>query len=104
MDIQAYEDFFKSINLMETEKMVFLYEEEKSTGIKAVRSAIIETEELGNFGERRIALENLLDNLSEVGLFLTTEQIYLADKAFGKQKNKREQLLIAYYQEHLITN
>lgn len=104
MDIQAYEDFLKSINLMETEKMVFLYETEKEKGIRAVRSAIVENEELGNFGERRIALENLLDNLSEVGLFLTPEQIFLADKAFGKQKNKSEQLLIAYYQEHLITN
>ena len=89
---------------MKTEKMVFLYELEKERGIRAVRSAIVEAEELGNFGERRIALENLLDNLSEVGLFLTAEQIYLADKAFGKQKNKNEQLLIAYYQEHLIAN
>lgn len=104
MDIQAYEDFLKSINIMETEKMVFLYETEKDKGIRAVRSAIVETQELGNFGERRIALENLLDNLSEVGLLLTAEQIYLADKAFGKQKNKSEQLLISYYQEHLITN
>ena len=39
------------------------------------------------------------DNTIEKG---TEEQIYLADKAFGK-KNKSEQLLIAYYQEHLIT-
>lgn len=101
MDIQAYDDFFKSINLMKT--VVFLYDTEKERGIRAVKSAIVEAEELGNFGERRIALENLLDNLSEVGLFLTAEQIYLADKAFGKQKNKSEQLLIAYYQEHLIT-
>lgn len=103
MDIQAYDDFFKSINLMKTEEMVFLYDTEKERGIRAVKSVIVEAEELGNFGERRIALENLLDNLSEVGLFLTAEQIYLADKAFGKQKNKSEQLLIAYYQEHLIT-
>ena len=49
MDIQAYEDFLKSINLMETEKMVFLYETEKEKGIRAVRSAIVENEELGNF-------------------------------------------------------
>lgn len=104
MDIQAYEDFLKSINLMEKEKMVFLYETKKDKGIRAVRCAVVESEELGNFGERRIALQNLLDNLSEVGLFLTAEQIYLADKAFGKQKSKREQLLIAYYQEHLITH
>ncbi len=104
MDIQAYEEFLKSVILMKTEKMVFLYELEKERGIRAVKSVIVEAEELGNFGERRIELENLLDNLSEVGLFLTAEQIYLADKAFGKQKSKNEQLLIAYYQEHLIAN
>ena len=41
----------------------------KERGYQIVKSAINEAKELGGFGERRIALENLLDILSEVGLF-----------------------------------
>lgn len=104
MDIQAYEDFLRVIDSMETEKMLFLYEIEKEKGIKTVKSAIDEARELGSFGERRIALENLLDNLSEVGLLLSSDQIHLADKAFGNQKSKNGKVLIDYYQEHLITS
>lgn len=85
-------------------KMLFLYEIEKEKGIKTVKSAIDEDKELGSFGERRIALENLLDNLSEVGLLLSSDQIHLADEAFGNQKSKNEKVLIDYYQEHLITS
>lgn len=102
MDIQAYEDFLQLIDSMPIENMFFLYEIENEKGDKAVKSAIDEAKELGSFGERRIALENLLDNLIEVGLFLLSEQIHLADKAFGSQKNKNEQILIDYYQKHLI--
>lgn len=102
MDIQAYEQFIQLIDTMATDKMSFRYELEKEKGIQEVKSAIDVAKELGDFGERRLALENLLDNLSEVGLFLTAEQIHIADKAFGKQKNKNEQLLIDYYKAHLI--
>lgn len=102
MNIPAYEEFLQSIDIMSIDKMSFLYEKEKEKGFIAVKNAINEAKELGSYGERRIALENLLDNLSEVGLFLSLKQIHLADKAFGKQKDKNEQLLIDYYNEHLI--
>ncbi len=102
MDVQAYEEFLQLIETMSADKMFFLYESEKENGVKIVKSAVNEARELGSCGERRIALENLIDNLSEVGLFLSSEQIDLADKAFGKQKDKNEQMLIDYYQEHLI--
>lgn len=102
MNIQAYEDFLQSIDTMTIDKMIFLYEKDKEKGFKAVKSAIDEAKELGSYAEKRIALENLLDNLSEVGLFLSSKQIYLADSAFEKEKGKNERLLIAYYKEHLI--
>lgn len=66
------------------------------------KSAINEAKELGGFGERRIALENLLDILSEVGLFLSIEQINIADRAFGNFKNKNEEILINYYKNYLV--
>ncbi|MBQ9990735.1 MAG: hypothetical protein IJP31_07325 [Lachnospiraceae bacterium] len=102
MDIQAYEEFLQLIDSMAVDKMDFRYESEKERGICVVKNAVNTAKELGNFGERRIALENLLDNLSEVGLFLSAEQIDLADKAFGKTKNKTEQLFIDYYKAHLL--
>ena len=102
MDIQAYEDFLHSIDLMTIDKMIFLNDIENERNFEAVKSAIDEAKEIGSFGERRIALENLLDNLSEIGLFLSVEQIHLADKAFGDHKSKNGQILMAYYQEHLI--
>ena len=71
-------------------------------GYQIVKSAINEAKELGGFGERRIALENLLDILSEVGLFLSIEQINIADRAFGNFKNKNEEILINYYKNYLV--
>lgn len=90
------------IDSMAIDNMSFRYELETEKGIQTVKSAINPAKELGSFGERRIALENLLDNLSEVGLFLSIEQIHIADKAFGKEKIKNEKLLIDYYKTHLV--
>lgn len=101
MDIQAYEGFLQLIGTMTIDQMSFRYEIEKEKGFQEVRSAIDTARDLGNFGERRLALENLLDNLSEVGLFLTAEQIQTVNQAFGKKKNKNEQLLIDYYKGNL---
>ena len=82
--------------------MSFRYEVERERGYQVVKSAINEAKELGGFGERRIALENLLDILSEVGLFLSIEQINIADRAFGNFKNKNEEILINYYKNYLV--
>lgn len=102
MDIQAYEEFLQIIDSITIDKMSFRYELETERGFQAVKSAINEAKELGSFGERRIALENLLDILSEIGLFLSIEQINIADRAFGNSKNKNEEILIDYYKKHLV--
>lgn len=94
MNIQAYEDFVKNIEMMSIDEMSFLYELNKERGYEIVKYAIDEARGIANHGEKRIALEMLLDNLIEVGLFLTLEQIFLADKAFGKRKDENEQHLI----------
>lgn len=102
MDIQAYEDFLQIIDSIAGSEMSFRYEVETERGYQTVKSAINEAKELGGFGERRIALENLLDILSEVGLFLSIEQINIADRAFGNFKNKNEEILINYYKNYLV--
>lgn len=102
MDIQPYEEFLQIIEAITIDKMSFRYELEKEKGFQAVKSAINEAKELGNYGERRIALENLLDILSEVGLFLSIEQINIADRAFGNSKNENEDILVNYYKKHLV--
>lgn len=104
MDIQAYEDFLQIIDSIADSEMSFRYEEETEKGYQIVKSAINEAKELGGFGERRIALENLLDILSEVGLFLSIEQINIADRAFGNSRNKNEEILINYYKNYLVKN
>ena len=80
MDIQAYEDFIRNMETMSINEMFFLHERDKERGYEIVK---------------------LLDNLIEVGLFLPSEQILLADKAFGKRKDKNEQHLIKYYKRYL---
>lgn len=102
MDIQAYKDFIRNMETMPINEMSFLYERDKERGYEIVKYAIDDAKEIGNHGERRIALEMLLDNLIEVGLFLPLEQILLADKAFGKRKDKNEQRLIKHYEQYLL--
>ena len=102
MDIKAYEDFLQIVDSIAGGEMSFRYEVERERGYQVVKSAINEAKELGGFGERRIALENLLDILSEVGLFLSIEQINIADRAFGSPKNMNEEILIDYYKKNLV--
>ncbi|MDE6641386.1 MAG: hypothetical protein K2K63_12765 [Acetatifactor sp.] len=49
-----------------------------------IENVIIETRELIKHGEKRIALENMLENINEVGIALDIDTITLAQKAFGK--------------------
>ncbi len=104
MDIKVYEDFLQIVDTIAGDEMSFRYEVERERGYQVVKSAINEAKELGGFGERRIALENLLDILSEVGLFLSIEQINIADRAFGSSKNTNEEILIDYYKKNLVKN
>ena len=104
MDIKAYEDFLQIVDSIAEGEISFRYEVERERGYQVVKSAINEAKELGSFGERRIALENLLDILSEVGLFLSIEQINIADRAFGIPKNMNEEILIDYYKKNLVKN
>lgn len=48
-----------------------------------IENVLSETRELVKHGEKRIALENLLENINEVGITLDTDTVTLARKAFG---------------------
>ncbi len=49
-----------------------------------IENVIVEARELIKHGENRIALENMLENINEVGIALDTDTITLARKAFGE--------------------
>lgn len=52
--------------------------------IAYMNNVVLETKELIKHGESRIALENMLENLNEVGIVPDTDTITLARKAFGE--------------------
>lgn len=49
-----------------------------------IENIILETRELIQHGESQIALENLLENINEVGIMLDIDTITLARNAFGE--------------------
>lgn len=51
--------------------------------VEYINSLIVETKELIKYGELEIALENMLENLSEVSFVLDEETANLARQAFG---------------------
>lgn len=56
----------------------------KYNKVAYMNNVILETKELIKHSESRIALENMLENLNEVGIVLDTDTIDLARKAFGE--------------------
>lgn len=59
-----------------------------------LENVVLEAREFINFGESRIALENMLENIIEVGIVLDQNAIFLARKAFGED--------ITAYNENLL--
>ncbi len=53
-------------------------------------------DELSKYGEYRIALENLLENIIDNDITLNDEQINLAKKAFGDKITDYDSKLISY--------
>ncbi len=49
-----------------------------------IENVLLEARELIKHGEKRIALENMLQNINEVGIVLDVDTIALARKAFGE--------------------
>ena len=49
-----------------------------------IENVVIETRELIKYGENRIALENMLENINEIRIALDIDTITLARKAFGE--------------------
>ncbi|MCM1288110.1 MAG: hypothetical protein NC240_07330 [Clostridium sp.] len=49
-----------------------------------IEAVISEAMELIKYGESEIALENMLENLNEVGIMLDIDTVILARKAFGE--------------------
>lgn len=59
-----------------------------------VLELLSDARELENYGERRIALENLLENLLEINIKLNAELIDCANEAFSDAKSEYDKELI----------
>jgi len=59
-----------------------------------LESFVFECKELIKYGEYMIALENLLDNLSEVSILLDNKTIDFARLAFGEQITEYHETLL----------
>lgn len=59
-----------------------------------IRNIISEAKELIKYGEAEIALENILENLSEVSIFIDRDAAILVQQAFGEKfSSKIENIL-----------
>jgi len=82
----AYDDFFKEISLHFSENQFVL-------------SLVEDAEELAKYGERRVALENFLENILSSEVKIPKEIIALAQKAFSDSPNDYDIELIEEFQK-----
>lgn len=61
---------------------------------KIVNDFILDAEELAEYGEMRIALENLLENLIDNEIAISQELVSLAEKAFSDNPSDYDKQLI----------
>ncbi len=92
--ITKIEEMYEACN---SEKMV-----RDAAGIYSAKSIlghlIADAKELMKYGEYQIALENLLENLSEVSFPLDRETVDLARRAFGENFSFYHQSLLSAFQ------
>ena len=96
MSIEAVDKFIEYI-----EDMILLCEEEfvrDSRGCypkdEYIKSIVAEAKDLIKYGEAAIAIENILENLSEVSISIDKEAAKLVKQAFGEKfSNKIEKIL-----------
>lgn len=67
---------------------------EKYSKNKDVLDIIEDSDELAEYGEFRVALENMLENIIENDIKLNMKIIELADKSFGNNKSEYNKKLI----------
>lgn len=61
----------------------------------SVKEFILDAEELSKYGEKRVALENLLENLIESEIYISPELIDLAEEAFSDNPTDYDNELIS---------
>lgn len=62
--------------------------------IDSVKEILLDAEELAKYGEKRVALENLLENLLENEMYISSELIDLAEEAFSDNPTNYDNILI----------
>lgn len=98
MNIQKFDAFLKNI-----EESLGL-RAEQVTELHFIRQEVEEARRLSQLGERRIALENLLENFLEVSVPLRKSAIDLAEDAFGTRLSSYEKKLIYLHRMQALQN
>ena len=62
--------------------------------VDSVKEFLLDAEELDKYGEKRVALENLLENLLENEIYISSELINLAEEAFSDNPTDYDNELI----------
>ena len=62
--------------------------------VDSVKEFLLDAEELAKYGEKRVALENLLENLLENEIYISSELINLAEEAFSDNATDYDNELI----------
>lgn len=68
-----------------------------------MKNCISDAQNLADYGELRIALENLLENILEYELYLDDKQIELAESAFGKNITDYDRKLLELLKKRALT-
>lgn len=76
------------------EKMMALYAQKTPNDNDTIKDLVEAAKELAKYGERRIALENLLENVFENNIILDDELLDAADKAFGENASNYDKELL----------
>ena len=67
-----------------------------------LENVVLETREFIKYGESRIALENMLENINDVGIVLDQNAISLARKAFGENISAYNEKLLKVMTDKLL--
>ncbi len=72
----------------------------KFDNVDIVKEFLLDAEELAKYGEKQVALENLLENLLENEIYISSELIDLAEEAFSDNPTDYDNELICEMKQY----
>ena len=97
MEVQSLENFINYIEklMLQCDETDYVQDSGRCyLKSEYMKDLIYEARELIRYGERTIALENLLENLNEVSIYIDKEAVELAKRAFGSQLSEEKEKVL----------